>query len=103
MRTRKASFLMLTQIFLMPCQCLLFHAISNDLRKNLMAYRIENFKTALRSGSIAVALEKIFGTSVRGSFFAPQIAANASLSCFGAKMPTPFFFMAAAFFFAFAD
>merc|ERR1711918_167874 len=27
-----------------------------------------------------------------------EIAANASLSCFGAKMPTPFFFMAAAFF-----
>merc|ERR1719364_278737 len=40
-----------------------------------------------------------FVTSVRGRVFAPQIAANASLSFFGAKMPTPFFFIAAAFFF----
>merc|ERR1719388_661726 len=39
-----------------------------------------------------------FVTSVRGIVFPPQIAANASLSFFGAKMPTPFFFMAAAFF-----
>merc|ERR1719465_331572 len=39
-------------------------------------------------------------TSVRGSFFAPQMAAKASLSFFGAKMPTPFFFIAAAFFLA---
>merc|ERR1719152_393064 len=38
-----------------------------------------------------------FVTSVRGRVFAPQIAANASLSFFGAKMPTPFFFIAAAF------
>merc|ERR550514_2651073 len=37
-------------------------------------------------------------TSVRGKVFAPQIAASASLSFFGAKMPTPFFFIAAAFF-----
>merc|ERR1719172_614792 len=36
-----------------------------------------------------------FVTSVRGSFFAPQMAAKASLSCFGAKMPTPIFFNAA--------
>merc|ERR1719281_26470 len=35
-------------------------------------------------------------TSVRGAFLVPQIAANASLSVFGAKMPTPFFFMASA-------
>merc|ERR1719235_2649145 len=41
-----------------------------------------------------------FVTSVRGRVFAPQIAANASLSFFGAKMPTPFFFIAAAFFLA---
>merc|ERR1719428_1688487 len=41
-----------------------------------------------------------FVTSVRGSFFAPQMAAKASLSCFGAKMPTPFFFIAATFFLA---
>merc|ERR1719359_1508415 len=41
-----------------------------------------------------------FVTSVRGSFFAPQMAAKASLSCFGAKMPIPFFFIAAAFFLA---
>merc|ERR1719443_1149696 len=40
-----------------------------------------------------------FVTSVRGIFFPPQIAANASLRVFGAKMPTPFFFIAAAFFF----
>merc|ERR1719456_956574 len=39
-----------------------------------------------------------FVTSVRGMVLPPQIAANASLSFFGAKMPTPFFFMAAAFF-----
>merc|ERR1719379_1633533 len=39
-----------------------------------------------------------FVTSVRGAFFTPQIAASASLSIFGAKMPIPFFFMASAFF-----
>merc|ERR1719174_2155408 len=44
-----------------------------------------------------------FVTSVRGIVFPPQIAANAGLSVFGAKMPTPFFFMAAAFFLAEAD
>merc|ERR1719387_2339822 len=44
-----------------------------------------------------------FVTSVRGAFFTPQIAASASLSIFGAKMPTPFFFMAATFFLAAAD
>merc|ERR550514_1668958 len=43
-----------------------------------------------------------FVTSVRGIVFPPQMAANASLSFFGAKMPTPFFFMAAAFFLPFA-
>merc|ERR1719191_554927 len=32
-----------------------------------------------------------FVTSVRGIVFPPQIAASASLSFFGAKMPTPFF------------
>merc|ERR1719498_721829 len=32
-------------------------------------------------------------TSVRGSVDLPQIAANASLSFFGAKMPLPAFFM----------
>merc|ERR1719333_13328 len=37
-------------------------------------------------------------TSVRGMDFPPQIAASAGLSVFGAKMPTPFFFMANAFF-----
>ena len=37
-------------------------------------------------------------TSVRGRVFAPQTAASASLSFFGAKIPTPFFFMASAFF-----
>merc|ERR1719191_203832 len=35
-------------------------------------------------------------TSVRGAVFTPQTFANASLSFFGAKRPTPFFFMAAA-------
>lgn len=40
---------------------------------------------------------------MRGSDFAPQIAAMASLSCFLAKIPFPAFFMAAAFFFAVAD
>merc|ERR1719456_1526847 len=39
-----------------------------------------------------------FVTSVRGRVLAPQIAANASLNFFGAKIPTPFFFMAAAIF-----
>merc|ERR1719331_1771556 len=34
-------------------------------------------------------------TSVRGSVLAPQIAANASLNFFGAKIPFPAFFMAA--------
>merc|ERR1719231_1791304 len=44
-----------------------------------------------------------FVTSVRGIDFPPQIAANASLSCFFAKMPLPAFFIAATFFLAFAD
>merc|ERR1719407_38252 len=44
-----------------------------------------------------------FVTSVRGMTFPPQIAANAGLRVFGAKIPTPFFFMAAAFFLAEAD
>merc|ERR1719502_1766409 len=35
-------------------------------------------------------------TSVRGRVLAPQIFASASLSFFGAKMPLPAFFMAAA-------
>merc|ERR1719473_2335082 len=39
-----------------------------------------------------------FVTSVRGIVFPPQIAANAGLRVFGAKSPTPFFFMAAAIF-----
>merc|ERR1712182_76629 len=39
-----------------------------------------------------------FVTYVRGIFGPPQIAANAGLRVFGAKMPTPFFFMAAAIF-----
>merc|ERR1719258_643229 len=39
-------------------------------------------------------------TSVRGRVLAPQIVAIASLSFFGAKMPFPAFFMAAAFFFS---
>merc|ERR1719399_782776 len=42
-------------------------------------------------------------TSVRGMVLTPQIFANASLSFFGAKMPFPAFFMAAAFFLADAD
>merc|ERR1719463_1007835 len=37
-------------------------------------------------------------TSVRGRVLAPQIVAIASLSFFGAKMPFPAFFIAAAFF-----
>merc|ERR1719240_86595 len=41
-----------------------------------------------------------FVTSVRGMVFPPQIAANGSLNFFGAKMPMPFFFMAATFFLA---
>merc|ERR1719465_70872 len=35
-----------------------------------------------------------FVTSVRAIFFAPQIALNASLSCLGAKIPFPAFFIA---------
>merc|ERR1712182_120051 len=42
-------------------------------------------------------------TSVRGRVFAPQTAASASLSFFGAKMPLPAFFMAIAFFLALSD
>merc|ERR1719420_467910 len=38
----------------------------------------------------------LFVTSVRGIFLPPQIAASESLKAFGAKIPTPFFFMAAA-------
>merc|ERR1719377_107380 len=41
-------------------------------------------------------------TSVRGRVFAPQTAASASLSFFGAKMPLPAFFMANTFFLAFS-
>merc|ERR1719408_456012 len=37
-----------------------------------------------------------FVTSVRGIDFPPQTAASAGLRVFGAKSPTPFFFMAAA-------
>merc|ERR1719263_1584360 len=44
-----------------------------------------------------------FVTSVRGIDLPPQMAANAGLSVFGAKMPTPFFFMAKAFFLPLAD
>merc|ERR1719191_2165631 len=44
-----------------------------------------------------------FVTSVRGIDFPPQIAANAGLRVFGAKIPIPFFFMAATFFLADAD
>merc|ERR1719263_1257426 len=43
--------------------------------------------------------QTFFVTSVRGNVFAPQIAANAGLRVFGAKMPFPAFFIAAAFFF----
>merc|ERR1719316_664305 len=35
-----------------------------------------------------------FVTSVRGIFLPPQILASGSLKAFGAKIPTPFFFMA---------
>merc|ERR1719498_1272524 len=37
-----------------------------------------------------------FVTSVRGIDFPPQTAASAGLRVFGAKSPTPFFYMAAA-------
>merc|ERR1740138_835640 len=43
-----------------------------------------------------------FVTSVRGAVFTPQTFAKSSLSFFGAKRPTPFFFMAAATFFPLA-
>merc|ERR1719197_1064574 len=42
--------------------------------------------------------QTFFVTSVRGNVFAPQIAANAGLRVFGAKMPFPAFFIAIAFF-----
>merc|ERR1719387_2510323 len=42
-----------------------------------------------------------FVTSVRGITFLPQIAASASLSFFGAKMPLPAFFIANAIFLPF--
>merc|ERR1712224_678457 len=41
-----------------------------------------------------------FVTSVRGSDFAPQMAAKAGLKVFLAKMPLPAFFIARAFFLA---
>merc|ERR1719386_303174 len=40
--------------------------------------------------------QTFFVTSVRAIFLPPQIFANGSLSVFGAKSPTPLFFMAAA-------
>merc|ERR1719240_127211 len=43
-----------------------------------------------------------FVTSVRGIDLSPQIAANAGLRVFGAKIPFPAFFIAAAFFLALA-
>merc|ERR1719379_2076038 len=43
-----------------------------------------------------------FVTSVRGAVFTPHTFAKASESFFGAKIPTPFFFMAAAIFLPFA-
>merc|ERR1719353_526913 len=43
-----------------------------------------------------------FVTSVRGSDFAPQMAAKAGLKVFLAKMPFPAFFIARAFFLAVA-
>merc|ERR1719163_2245298 len=46
--------------------------------------------------------QTFFVTSVRGNVFAPQTAASASLSFFGAKIPFPAFFMAATFFLALA-
>ena len=49
---------------------------------------------------VGALLRTFFVTSVRGIVFPPQIAANAGLRVFGAKMPTPFFFMAATFFLA---
>merc|ERR1719331_3299557 len=42
--------------------------------------------------------QTFFVTSVRGSVDLPQIAASSVLSFFGAKMPLPAFFMAAAIF-----
>merc|ERR1719160_1627529 len=44
-----------------------------------------------------------FVTSVRAIFFPPQIALNASLSCLGAKIPFPAFFIASAFFLPVVD
>merc|ERR1712224_594388 len=41
--------------------------------------------------------QTFFVTSVRGNVFAPQIAANAGLRVFGAKMPFPAFFFPVAF------
>merc|ERR1719198_17991 len=43
-----------------------------------------------------------FVTSVRGIFLPPQMAARESLRAFGAKIPTPFFFIEAANFLPFA-
>merc|ERR1711924_543067 len=43
-----------------------------------------------------------FVTSVRGMVLPPQIAANAGLNVFGAKIPT-LFFLSAAFFLPVAD
>merc|ERR1719230_1916067 len=48
-------------------------------------------------------IQIFFVTSVRGMVLPPQIFANGSLSVFGAKIPIPFFFIAAAFFLADAD
>ena len=47
--------------------------------------------------SIQTFVFRSFRTSVRGIDFLPQIATSASLSCFGAKIPLPAFFIASAF------
>ena len=49
---------------------------------------------------VGALLRTFFVTSVRGSDFAPQMAAKAGLKVFLAKMPFPAFFIARAFFLA---
>ena len=63
-----------------------------------MLCRCANLSVTKLQARLSAALGRtFFVTSVRARVFAPQIAANASLSFFGAKMPFLAFFMANAF------
>ena len=58
------------------------------------------WQTTVLELQVGALLRTFFVTSVRGSDFAPQMAAKAGLKVFLAKMPFPAFFIARAFFLA---